>query len=60
MTLELFRGRLGVYWRLRAANGRVVAIGAEPFASMRHAKRAFRAIAVHLRVHTYSVVEVSP
>lgn len=30
------------YWRLRAANGRILAVGAEPFCSLKSAKRAVK------------------
>lgn len=40
-TVKIFRGKKGWYWRMRAANGRIVAIGAEPFASKGNAKRSF-------------------
>ncbi len=40
MTLVIFEGRLGWYWRLVAGNNRPIAIGAEPFSSKAAARRA--------------------
>lgn len=42
--LVVFRRRLGWYWRLVARNNRVLAVGAEPFASERSAVRAFERV----------------
>jgi uncharacterized protein YegP (UPF0339 family) len=45
MTLVILRRKRGYYWRLVARNNRVLAIGAEPFASRRAAlKAAHRAV----------------
>lgn len=40
-TLKLFRGKKGWHWRLTARNGKVLAVGAEPFANKWNARRAF-------------------
>ena len=40
-TLVIFKARLGWYWRFVASNGRVLAIGGEPFATPTTAERSF-------------------
>ncbi len=41
MRLVLSKRRLGWYWRLVAKNGRIVAIGGEPFSSKNKAQLSF-------------------
>lgn len=40
MKLIILRRRLGWYWRLVAKNGRILAVGAEPFSSKHKARNA--------------------
>lgn len=44
MKLWIFKRRLGWYWRFTARNGRVLAVGGEPFSRERDALRAFKAL----------------
>jgi uncharacterized protein YegP (UPF0339 family) len=41
MRVEVFKRRKGWYWRLRAGNNRIVAIGGEPFKTQRSCTRSF-------------------
>ena len=40
MILEIFESTAGWYWRLKAKNGKIVAIGGESFSSAYEAKRS--------------------
>ena len=42
MHFEIFHGADGWYWRCKAANGKITAIGGEPFATSSSARRACR------------------
>lgn len=53
MTLVILRRKRGFYWRLVAANGRIVAIGGEPFARASTARKAFTSVLAGARLGVY-------
>jgi uncharacterized protein YegP (UPF0339 family) len=49
LTIEVYKGkRAGWYWRLKASNGRVIADGAEAYATRSNVNRAALRIAREL------------
>lgn len=56
MTLIIFRRPTGWFWRLVARNKRIVAIGAEPFASARNAERSFHRMFQAAHTGTFKLV----
>lgn len=58
--LHIIKRRRGWYWRLVAVNGRVIAIGGEPFASERNALRAFKTAKVAIIRFGFYGIERKP
>jgi len=58
MRFEIFKDRKGEWrWRLIARNGRIVADGAEGYASKRNALRAVKTVARGARIARIDVLE---
>ena len=53
MKLVILRRKRGWYWRLVAKNGRIVAIGGEPFARPSTARKAFVSLFAAARMGIY-------
>ena len=53
MTLVILRRKRGYYWRLVAKNGRIVAVGGEPFARASAARKAFASMVAGARLGVY-------
>lgn len=58
LRVQFFRRGRRWYWRIRAGNNRIIAIGGEPFASERSCKRSFWNFAVDLGDVSLFKVEV--
>lgn len=58
LRVQFFRRGRRWYWRVRAGNNRIIAIGGEPFSSECSCKRSFWNFAVDLGDVTLFTVEV--
>lgn len=41
IRVEVFKRKRGWYWRVRSRNGKIIAIGGEPFTRVDNARRAY-------------------
>jgi hypothetical protein len=58
--IEIFFNQVSVlwYWRVRAANGQIVAVGGEGYSSKSHVRRAVRRVERMFQFDSLEIVDV--